>query len=269
MLHHSPLGRETQYKTQYAPELLFPIPRRAGRDAIGLPEPLPFRGVDVWTGYELSWLTAKGKPEVAVAEFMIPAATRCLVESKSLKLYLNSFNGTRFATTAEVEERIRRDIARAAEGTVSVRLFERAAFKATTAELEGECVDDIDVAIETYDVTPSLLSATGPRLTETLRSDLLKSNCPVTGQPDWASVMICYTGPQIDRAGLLKYIVSFRNHTGFHEQCVEKMYLDIKARCGAERLTVYARYTRRGGLDINPFRSDFEDCPPNQRTFRQ
>ena len=234
-----------------------------------MPAALPFGGVDVWTGYEVSWLNPKGKPQVAVGEFVIPADTTHLVESKSLKLYLNSMNGTHLESQEGVEACIRRDLSRAAHGPVAVRLVGRAAFKATTEELEGECIDDLDVTIDTYDVEPSFLSATGTRTTETLRSDLLKSNCPVTGQPDWGSVMIRYTGPRLDRSGLLKYIISFRDHAGFHEQCVEQMFLDIASRCQPERLTVYARYTRRGGLDINPFRSNFEDSPPNRRTYRQ
>ena len=269
MLEKSPLGKETEYKTQYSPDLLFAIARRVGRDALGLPEPLPFSGVDLWTGYELSWLNTKGKPQVAAAEFIVPAASKFLVESKSLKLYLNSFNGTRFASKVEVESCIRRDMSKAADCAVGVKLFDVSAFQTTAEELAGECIDDLDVSIESCNVEPKFLTASGFIVEETLRSNLLKSNCPVTGQPDWAAIMIHYSGPKIDRAGLLKYIVSFRDHSGFHEQCVEQIFSDIKALCRPERLTVYARYTRRGGLDINPFRSDFEDAPPNRRTFRQ
>jgi 7-cyano-7-deazaguanine reductase len=269
MLEKSPLGKESEYKTQYTPDLLFAIARRIGRDALGLSEHLPFSGVDMWTGYELSWLNAKGKPQVAAAEFIVPAASKFLVESKSLKLYLNSFNGTQFATKDEVESCIRRDLSKAADCAVGVKLFGVGVFQTTAEELGGECIDDLDVTTNTYDVEPKFLTASGAIVEKTLRSNLLKSNCPVTGQPDWAAVMVRYSGPMIDRAGLLKYIVSFRDHSGFHEQCVEQIFLDIKARCRAERLTVYARYTRRGGLDINPFRSDFEDSPPNRRTFRQ
>jgi 7-cyano-7-deazaguanine reductase len=269
MLEKSPLGKKTEYKTQHTPSLLFAIARRVGRDALELPEDLPFSGADLWTGYELSWLNAKGKPQVAAAEFIIPAESKFLIESKSLKLYFNSLNGTRFASKGEVESCIRSDMSKAADCAVGVQLFDISSFQTSAEELDGECLDDLDVSIDTYEIKPEFLTATGGIVEETLRSNLLKSNCPVTGQPDWAAVMVRYTGPKIDRTGLVKYIVSFRDHSGFHEQCVEKIFLDIKARCRAERLTVYARYTRRGGLDINPFRSDFEDFPTNCRTFRQ
>ena len=269
MLHHSPLGSEVQYPSTYSPNLLFPIPRRLGRDAIGVPQALPFDGVDMWTGFELSWLNTRGKPQIAVVEFTVPASTPHLIESKSLKLYLNSLNGHRFGNVHDVEACLRRDVSRAAGAAVAVRVINCAEFGARTQELEGVCIDDLDIEIKQYDVDPALLRVHDDVVDETLRSDLLKSNCPVTGQPDWASVMIKYRGPRIDREALLAYIVSFREHSGFHEQCVEQMFQDIKTRCKPTQLTVYARYTRRGGLDINPFRSDFDLCPPNRRTFRQ
>ena len=269
MLNNSPLGKDVQYKQAYAPNILFSIPRAKGRDAIGLPSPLPFTGVDIWTGYELSWLDLRGKPEIAVAEFRIPADSKFLVESKSFKLYLNSLNGTRFKSMSAVKDTIAQDISRAVDAPVAVRLISVDQFSIQTTELDGASIDNQDVEIDTYDMDPGHLKVHGEHVTESLRSHLLKSNCPVTGQPDWASVVIRYTGPRLDRAALLKYIVSFRDHTGFHEQCVEQIFVDLKERCKAEKLTVYARYTRRGGLDINPFRSDFEASPPNIRNFRQ
>lgn len=269
MLHDSPLGKDVQYKQEYSPEILFAIPRDTGRQAIGVSSPLPFGGVDMWTGYELSWLNARGKPQIAVAEFRFSVASRCLIESKSFKLYLNSFNGTRFSGAAAVEAALTRDLRQAADGHVVVRLISREQFGIQTAEMPGECIDDQDVDIDTYDVEPTFLSRGTELTNEVLYSDLLRSNCPVTGQPDWASVMIRYQGPRLNRQGLLKYIVSYRQHTGFHEQCVEQIFMDIKERCQPTNLTVYARYTRRGGLDINPYRSNFEKSPTNSRTFRQ
>lgn len=270
MLHLSPLGSEVQYPSTYTPSLLFPIPRRQGRDALGLPLALPFDGVDMWTGFELSWLNARGKPQIAVVEFTVPASTPNLIESKSLKLYLNSLNATRFASAQDVEACLRRDVSRAAGAAVGVRVIGCGEFGARTQELEGECIDDLDIEVSRYDVDPTLLQTNDADIVEeTLCSNLLKSNCPVTGQPDWASIMVKYNGPRIARESLLAYVVSFREHSGFHEQCVEQVFRDIKARCKPTQLTVYARYTRRGGLDINPFRSDFELCPPNRRTFRQ
>lgn len=269
MLNHSPLGKDVQYTQAYSPEILFSVPRAKGREAIGLPNPLPFEGADIWTGYELSWLDPRGKPEIAVAEFRVPAESEFIVESKSLKLYLNALNGTRFESTGVVQKTIEQDLSRAAGAPVLVNLLCVDAFSIKTTELDGDSIDGEDVEIDTYDVNPAHLKVSKDHVTESLRSNLLKSNCPVTGQPDWASIVIRYTGPRLDRAALLKYIVSFREHTGFHEQCVEQIFVDLKERCKAERLTVYARYTRRGGLDINPFRSDFENSPVNIRNFRQ
>ena len=269
MIEHSPLGKTADYAQAHSPDILFSIPRSRGRDAIHLQGPMPFSGVDLWTGYELSWLNSKNKPMVAVGEFRIPASSSHIIESKSFKLYLNAFNATQFADVATVQATLERDLSQAAGGTVRVRLILPSQFGTRTEELVGTCIDDADIEITAFDVRPDCLSASGEHVEETLYSDLLRSNCPVTGQPDWASVMVHYRGPRIDRDGLLRYIVSYREHTGFHEQCVEQMFMDIKARCKCESLTVYARYTRRGGLDINPFRSNFKDGPPNTRNFRQ
>lgn len=270
MLHHSPLGREIAYPTRYAPEILFAIPRTVGRDAIGLGQgPLPFHGVDFWTGYELSWLDGKGKPHVAVGTFAIPADSPNLIESKSFKLYLNALNDARFDTVEALVATLTRDLSAAAGATVTVRLHHTNTFLAVTCELPGICVDDCDVACDTYEPQAAFLRAGDESVTECLMSHLLKSNCPVTGQPDWASVMVKYTGRRIARADFLRYVVSFRHHTGFHEQCVEQIYHDVMARVAPTQLTVYARYTRRGGLDINPFRSNFEEAPGNVRTYRQ
>ena len=269
----SPLGKPTEYRADYAPELLYPIPRQLKRDELGIDAAtLPFVGQDIWNAYELSWLNPRGKPVVALATCRVPADSPHLVESKSFKLYLNSFNQTTFADTATVEATLRRDLAAAAGAPVQVGVAELGMRPAVAIGYpEGILLDQLDIACDTYQPAPELLGANdGEIVEETLYSHLLKSNCLVTGQPDWAMVVIRYRGRPIDRAGLLRYIVSFRNHNEFHEQCVERIFCDITRRCAPEALSVYARYTRRGGLDINPFRSSGEFAlPANIREIRQ
>jgi 7-cyano-7-deazaguanine reductase len=269
--HDSPLGKSSAYPDRYDASLLFPIPRAAQRAALGIGGALPFHGVDVWTAYELSWLDAKGKPEIAIGEFRVPATTPNIVESKSLKLYLGGYSQERFASADDVRARIERDLSAAASGAVSVALVAPQHFTPLAMqELDGESIDGLPIAIEHYGPPDAgLLRAGDGDVEEALVSNLLKSNCPVTGQPDWASVQIRYAGPCIDREGLLRYIVSFRNHSDFHEHCVERMHVDLMRRCAPRRLAVYARYTRRGGLDINPWRSTEPGDPPNARTQRQ
>jgi len=269
--HESQLGRGTAYPDRYDPGLLFPIARAPQREALGIGDPLPFHGVDIWNAYELSWLDARGKPEVAVAEFRFPATTPNIVESKSFKLYLASFNQERLAGADALRDRIARDLSDAAGGTVEVALTPPSRFDALPLRgLDGASIDAESVEIESYGPPDAALLATASgEADETLVSDLLKSNCPVTGQPDWASIAIRYAGPRIDRAALLRYLVSFRNHADFHEHCVERIYMDIRRRCAPRRLAVHARYTRRGGLDINPWRSSEPGDPPNPRTARQ
>jgi 7-cyano-7-deazaguanine reductase len=270
---NSPLGKSTAYRSDYAPELLFPIPRRIKRHEIGIADTrLPFLGEDIWNAYELSWLNPKGKPVVAVGCFRVPANTPCLIESKSLKLYLNSFNQTRFDNKQTVIETIARDLSDAAGGAVAVDLqLLSDQPKAAIGVPEGILVDDLDIDCDCYQPAPeNLMVNEGEIIEETLYSHLLKSNCLVTGQPDWAMVVIQYRGRPIDHAGLLRYIVSFRDHNEFHEQCVERIFCDIRQYCAPEALSVYARYTRRGGLDINPFRSTGDyGRPENIREIRQ
>ena len=270
---NSPLGQQTQYVSVYTPELLFPIPRGASRESLLLSsDTLPFYGVDLWTGYELSWLDERGKPIVAIAEFRIPCTSHAIVESKSFKLYLNSFNQTRFPGIKEVCALLEKDLSAAVGDTVRVSLKPLSeGVVCDVSSLDGLCLDDLPVIIDTYHPSPDLLHVhTGTHVSETLVSHLLKSNCPVTGQPDWASVQVRYTGAQIDHEGLLRYIVSFREHQDFHEHCVERMFVDIMARCQPQRLSVYARYTRRGGLDINPFRTtEPTEQPASVRLVRQ
>ncbi|MGL6047399.1 MAG: NADPH-dependent 7-cyano-7-deazaguanine reductase QueF [Vogesella sp.] len=270
----SPLGKKVDYQDQYDNSLLFPIARQQKREEIGVAaDALPFAGVDLWTGFELSWLNARGKPQVAIATFRIPADSPNLVESKSFKLYLNSYNQTRIASWEQVQAQLAMDLSNAAGGKVEVSLLAPADFgREQMAELAGESIDELDIDIDSYAPCPQALHADAANVvSETLCSQLLKSNCLVTGQPDWGSVQISYTGPRIDREALLRYLIGFRQHNEFHEQCVERIFTDVLAACAPQRLTVYARYTRRGGLDINPWRTnDAAAVPPaNTRTARQ
>ena len=272
---HSPLGKPSAYKTEYDPTLLFPIPRQPKRTEIGLPEGTraPFFGVDVWNAYEVSWLNQKGKPQVAIANFIIPSDTPNIIESKSFKLYLNAFNQTKVASPEALQQLLHHDLSEAVGGTVQVRLVTEADFAGQKmGELDGLLLDRLDIEVDRYEPAPDLLRAAQnePPVEETLVSHLLKSNCLVTGQPDWGSVQIRYVGAPIDQEGLLKYLISFRNHNEFHEQCVERIFMDVMRACKPVKLAVYARYTRRGGLDINPFRTNFNTpWPDNRRNARQ
>ena len=272
-LDDSLLGKSVAGSSHYDPGLLFPIPRSQGRNAIGLSAVLPFHGVDIWNAWELSWLDELGKPQVAVAEIRVPADSPNLIESKSLKLYLNSLNAMRYPDAHHVERLLRDDLGAAAGGAVEVRVMglDRVS-EAAIHDAEGTCIDDLPITIEHYGPPEPAFLCTNPgtRVSETLVSHLLKSNCPVTAQPDWASVVISYQGAAIERAGLLRYIVSYRNHDEFNEQCVERMFRDLLARCAPDQLSVSARYTRRGGLDINPWRGNAAQLAvPNRRLLRQ
>ncbi|MBU3739202.1 MAG: NADPH-dependent 7-cyano-7-deazaguanine reductase QueF [Rhodoferax sp.] len=278
-LHASPLGRASGYVDRHDPSLLFPIPRAPNRAEIGLGPALPFMGADMWTAFELSWLGPRGKPQVAIAHLTVPCETVNLVESKSLKLYLGSFSQTMFPDAVAVQERLRTDLNRALWGdavcqsSVSVRLVDPQRFdQEAVQELDGLDLDRLELECDRYTPAPDLLHAAHDEVPvqEVLTSRLFRSLCPVTGQPDWAGVRLAYTGAPIDQAGLLRYLVSFRQHAGFHEQCVERIFLDVWQRCRPSRLSVLARFTRRGGLDINPFRtSHAQALPANVRTARQ
>lgn len=270
------LGQSVEYRDHYDAGLLHPVPRAWNRSQLDWPADtaLPFCGEDVWTGYELSWLNARGKPEVRIGEFRVPFDSPQLVESKSFKLYLNSFNGTRFDSEAAVRDCLQRDLSAAAGAPVRVQLYtldDAASPLARLQHLESQCLDAQDIAIDHYQLAPQLLrlAPDAAEISESLHSHLLKSNCPVTGQPDWASVRIDYRGRKIDHAGLLAYLISFRNHAEFHEHCVERIFVDLWQRCQPASLMVYARYTRRGGLDINPFRSSQAAVAPTWRLARQ
>ena len=279
-LRASPLGKSTAYPEHYDAGLLYPIARAPQRAVLGIAGEPIFLGADLWTAYELSWLNARGKPQVAIAHILAPCQSTHLIESKSLKLYLGSFSGTRFPNAEAVRERIERDLSATLwhDGPMRMpavtRLIAPEDFdRQSVQEMDGLLLDRLDIDCDAHDApAPELLTAAlhEQPVQETLTSRLLKSNCPVTGQPDWASVQIRYSGPQIDQAGLLRYIVSFRRHNEFHEHCVERIFMDIWTRCQPAQLTVYARYTRRGGIDINPWRTSHPGpLPPDARTARQ
>lgn len=266
----APLGKKSDYIAVYTPQLLYPIPRSLNRHYLNITSKLPFSGVDIWNAYELSWLDARGKPHIAAAEFYIPCESENLIESKSFKLYLNSFNQTRFDSADEVLAILHRDISASVGAHVEIKLILPHDFKhCTMQELVGICLDDLPISVDTYSPHPEFLSIKNEPADECIYSNLLKSNCAITRQPDWASLYIHYQGKKINHDGLLKYIISLRQNNEFHEPCVERIFMDILQRCHCEKLTVYARYTRRGGLDINPFRSNFEKPPYNVRSFRQ
>ena len=267
------LGQQTKYAKKYDRTLLQPVPRRLNRDQLNITATQPFTiGADIWTAYEISWLNPKGVPQVAIADVSIDFRSENLIESKSFKLYLNSFNQTTFADFADVQQTLQRDLQDCAQGEVNVRLNSLADYTAQPiVALSGDCIDAQDIEVRDYAFNAALLNhCTGEHLVEeTLVSHLLKSNCLITQQPDWGSLQIHYVGKQINREQLLRYIISFRQHNEFHEQCVERIFCDLMQYAKPEKLTVYARYTRRGGLDINPYRSNFEPLPQNVRLARQ
>lgn len=270
---HSPLGKSSEYVSTYTPSLLFPIPRAAKWAELGLSaDTLPYKGVDFWNCFELSWLLPSGKPVVAIGEFSIPADSPNIIESKSFKLYLNSLNQTPFADRATLEATLLQDLSAAAGKPVGVRIRSLGEVEAQgVVALPGICIDELDISVDSYEhPRPELLRCDDSQVVEeSVHSHLLKSNCPVTSQPDWGSVVVEYRGAALDHASLLAYLVSFRQHSDFHEQCVERIFLDLQRLLKPEKLTVYARYVRRGGLDINPYRSTETAEFANQRLVRQ
>jgi 7-cyano-7-deazaguanine reductase len=269
---HILLGKPVDYPEQYAPDVLCAVPRQIGREALGLSQPLPFFGVDIWNAYELSWLDLHGKPQVAVGEIIVPCESPNLIESKSLKLYFNSFNLTRIAGIDEFVERTERDLSACAGAPVSVRVRLPKDWASESLHcVEGVLIDDLTLTVDGEPVADPrfLKTCSGEIIEETLTSNLLRSCCPVTGQPDWASVVIHYRGKAIDREGLLRYIIGFRKQHEFHEQCVERLFCDIRRQLEPDLLGVQARYTRRGGLDINPLRTTETPVITNRRWYRQ
>lgn len=267
-----PLGRPALASTSYDPDQLRSVSRKTARQDIGIGEnsPLPFWGEDVWNCWELSWLDSEGKPVIAVAEIRIPVTTPNMVESKSLKLYLNSFSMTRINSPETLRQTLARDIGRIVEGTVSIQLILPEAFgQLRIMEPEGICIDRQNITVTEYTINPDLLVVEKQSVSQSLFSRLIRTNCPVTGQPDWATLCVTYTGSRIRPDSLLRYFVSFRQHQGFHESCVETMFCHILQKCRPETLTLSARFTRRGGIDINPFRSTEKSSGPNYRDPRQ
>ncbi len=269
----SELGKKAKYNPYYNPDVLFAIPRQSKRDEIGITGALPFIGFDIWNHYEVSWLNEKGKPVVAIAELIYPCESQNIIESKSMKLYFNSFNNTAFKDIQVLQATIANDLSARVGSPVLVKVTDLmdAKFGRFYAGMEGQCLDALDIECSVYMVRSEFLSSEPFVVEETLYSNLLKSNCLVTHQPDWASVQIRYKGNKINHEGLLKYLVSFRNHNEFHEQCIERIFVDIMKFCQPEELAVYGRYTRRGGLDINAYRgtSNIEHCVGNERLIRQ
>ena len=267
------LGQKTEYASQYDRTLLQPVPRALNRDGLGITQNQPFTiGADIWTAYEISWLNEKGLPQVAIADIYLDYQSQNLIESKSFKLYLNSFNQSKFADFNAVQQTMQRDLIKCAQGDVKVRLNPVAVYDAQKIEhLQGDCIDEQDIEITSYEFNADWLKdcVSDEIVEEKLVSHLLKSNCLITNQPDWGTLHIHYVGKKINHEKLLRYVVSFRQHNEFHEQCVERIFCDLMHYAKPEKLTVYARYTRRGGLDINPFRSNFENLPENLRLARQ
>jgi 7-cyano-7-deazaguanine reductase len=269
----SELGKKTEYDSQYSPNKLYPITRKSKRDEIGIAGALPFFGYDLWNHYEVSWLNENGKPIVALAEISYDCETPLIIESKSLKLYFNSFNNTKFKNANVVSTTVKQDLEERINGKVTVTITPLADVREDKLHnhFVGENIDELDVACSVYSVDPTLLKTDNEQVSETLHTNLLRSNCLITNQPDWGSIQITYKGKKINREALLRYIVSFRNHNEFHEQCVERIFVDIMKYCQPEELTVYGRYTRRGGLDINALRTtDKNKCNiENMRLCRQ
>lgn len=267
------LGQKTEYASQYDRTLLQPVPRALNRDGLGITQNQPFTiGADIWTAYEISWLNEKGLPQVAIADIYLDYQSQNLIESKSFKLYLNSFNQSKFADFNAVQQTMQRNLIECAQGDVKVRLNPVAVYDAQKIDhLQGDCIDEQDIEISSYEFNANWLKdcVSDEIVEEKLVSHLLKSNCLITNQPDWGSLHIHYVGKKINQEKLLRYVVSFRQHNEFHEQCVERIFCDLMHYAKPEKLTVYARYTRRGGLDINPFRSNFENLPENLRLARQ
>ena len=267
----NPLGAATRYPSTYSPELLFAVARIDARNLSGIDEDLPFSGIDLWNAWELTWLDATGKPVVATAEIRVPCISPAIIESKSLKLYLNSLSMSRYENGVSVQNVIEDDLSKTAGTRVLVRIsLANTWHDHSISQLPGKCIDESPATTSNKDVDASLLKSDLPTVKlEELHSHLLYSNCPVTNQPDSGSILIRYSGPKIDETSLLNYLVSYRQHNDFHEACVERIFVDIKKHCGPDKLTVYARYNRRGGLDINPFRTDFDEGVENIRLWRQ
>lgn len=268
IIGQSPLGKTTTYAGEYNPSLLFPIAREPFRKPLGIKGALPFYGHDLWNAYELSWLNAKGKPTSSIAQFLFPCFSPNIIEAKSFKLYLNSFHQTRFDTLEEVKDTLNQDLSNCIQAPVLLEVAPLTTISSCElGKLEGVCLDDLDIEFDQYTVNPALLQTENVIVNETVYTDIFKSNCLGTGQPDWGSVQITYTGNKINHASLLRYLVSFRHHNEFNEHCAERIFMDIMSNCQPQDLTVSAHFTRRGGLDTNPCRSTNPQVAVNSTRF--
>nr|WP_241973774.1 NADPH-dependent 7-cyano-7-deazaguanine reductase QueF [Candidatus Pantoea edessiphila] len=267
------LNKNVIYTKKRNRNILKVIPRNIHREIIGLSFPkMPFLGNDIWTLYELSWLNSKGLPQISIGKVIFNADSKNIIESKSLKLYLHSFNKMKFDNWSDIRQILEYDLSICTESKVYVSLFRLNEIKVQSINhFNGYCIDEQDIEIKDYCINSNYLcgAASNKMVKETLVSHLFKSNCPITNQPDWASIMISYKGLSINYEAILRYLISFRNHNEFHEQCVERIFNDISYFCYPEELTVYARYTRRGGIDINPWRSNIPFAPTCLRLVRQ
>lgn len=253
-----PLGKQTQYPESYDPGLLFPVSRASNRSGIGITEGLPFGGFDHWRAYEMSWLSENGMPVVATADILVPCDSPFLIESKSMKLYFNSLNQHRFTSDEKVAVCIADDLSAAAGAPVSVQLHRLGSEDSshTIEPTQVQLLDNIVIADPIFTPDASLLICNkAVKAGGTFVSHLFRSNCPITAQPDWGSIFVTYEGPEIDRESLLRYIVSYRQHEGFHEHCVEQIFQDLVRHCAPTSLNVSINFLRRGGLEINPVRS--------------
>ena len=266
------LGKKTAYVFKYNPQILTPISRMLGRSNLSNANKFIAKGFDLWNCYEFSWLNDKNKPQARILEFYVKADSKNIVESKSMKLYLNSFSNTVFVDEHQVVKCLVRDLNTVTESLVVVKVKNLQEFHQQSLFCFQEiCLDDLDVTITDFKVDKELLKKDISQQTvkETLYTDLFKSNCLITKQPDWASVKIDYIGPKIDHQSLFKYLMSYRDQDGFHEHCVEHIFCDLYDLLRPEQLTVYARYTRRGGIDINPIRSTLDLNTTEINNFRQ
>lgn len=271
MLENSQLGKKSSYESNYNPNLLFPIPRDLKRLELGINlETIIFFGADIWTHYEISWLNLLGKPMVAIGEIIFPAHSKNIIESKSMKLYFNSFNSSKFADENSIIKTVVKDLSNVVDDLVEFNLIPLNKINEIGIP-PGKCLDELEIICDKYQPFPEYLTVYEEIVCEEVYTNLLKSNCLVTNQPDFGSVYIKYAGQKIDHKGLLRYIVSLRDHNEFHEQCVERIFCDILQKCKPSLLTVYARYTRRGGLEINPYRTTEKNfiIPKNTRLSRQ
>lgn len=265
-----PLGQKSAYPKNYDPKQLFAVERSLQRKSMGLDCSAMSHGLDQWVAYELSWLDSFGKPKKAIAQFLVPSSSLFLAESKSVKLYLNSLNFEKFAHENEVKKLIEKDLFAICQAEIKVELNPPQLESTQNTLADYFCLDDLPVQISSYQREPRFLAKVKKeeQTHEKLCSHLFKSHCLVTGQPDWGSIFIEYSGAKINHEGLLRYLVSYNQHVGFSENCIEQIFCDLWA-LGLDKLMVFGRFTRRGGIEINPYRASFKtDWPIIRLSFQ-